>query len=66
MAGDTESNIMLKEDDYMFVRTVPEWMSYQTVTIHGEVKFTGTYAIKKERGFLRLSREQEAILTGHI
>ncbi len=47
MAGDTESNIMLKEDDYMFVRTVPEWMSYQTVTIHGEVKFPGTYAIRK-------------------
>ncbi len=47
LAGDTESNIMLKEDDYLFIRAVPEWMPYQTVTIHGEVKFPGTYAIKK-------------------
>jgi polysaccharide export outer membrane protein len=47
IAGETESNIHLKEDDYLFVRTVPEWQLYQTVTVSGEVKFPGTYTIKK-------------------
>ncbi|MEW6214976.1 MAG: SLBB domain-containing protein [Nitrospirota bacterium] len=47
LAGEPESNIQLKEDDYLFVRTVPEWSLYQTVTISGEVKFPGMYTIKK-------------------
>ena len=47
LAGDPESNISLKEDDYLFVRTIPEWEPYQAVNISGEVKFPGTYTIKK-------------------
>ncbi|MEK7307964.1 MAG: SLBB domain-containing protein [Nitrospirota bacterium] len=43
LAGEQESNISLKENDYFFVRTVPEWRLYQTVTIQGKVKFPGTY-----------------------
>lgn len=40
-------NLPLEINDYLFVRTVPEWRLYQTVTITGEVKFPGTYTIKK-------------------
>lgn len=47
MDGDPQHNIPLEIDDYIFVRTVPEWKLYQTVTIQGEVKFPGTYTIKK-------------------
>jgi protein involved in polysaccharide export with SLBB domain len=47
IAGETESNIPLKEDDYLFVRSVPEWDLYKTVSISGEIKFPGTYTIKK-------------------
>lgn len=47
LAGDRENNIHLKEDDYLFIRTVPEWQLYRTVTISGEVRFPGTYTIKK-------------------
>ncbi len=47
LAGEPEDNIPLKEDDYLFVRTVPEWDLYKTVTLSGEVKFPGTYTIKK-------------------
>jgi polysaccharide export outer membrane protein len=47
LADDPEGNILLKEDDYLFVRTIPEWQIYQTVTIAGEVKFPGIYTIKK-------------------
>jgi protein involved in polysaccharide export with SLBB domain len=42
-----EGDIQLKENDYIFVRTVPEWRLYQTVSVTGEVRFPGTYTIKK-------------------
>ncbi|MBC8413283.1 MAG: SLBB domain-containing protein [Nitrospira sp.] len=44
---DPEHDILLKEDDFLFIRTIPEWKLYQTVTIEGEVKFPGTYTITK-------------------
>ncbi|MBM4136283.1 MAG: polysaccharide export protein [Nitrospira sp.] len=47
LAGDPPHNIPLEINDYIFVRTVPEWQLYQTVTIYGEVKFPGIYTIKK-------------------
>ncbi|MBI5664291.1 MAG: SLBB domain-containing protein [Nitrospirae bacterium] len=46
MRGDAEHNIPLKINDYLFVRTVPEWKLYRTVSISGEVKYPGTYTIK--------------------
>ena len=47
LAGDPEGNIPLKEDDYLFVRTVPEWQLYKIAKISGEVKFPGNYTIQK-------------------
>jgi polysaccharide export outer membrane protein len=47
MAGDPGQDPPLRENDYLFVRTVPEWKLYQTVTISGEVKYPGTYTIRK-------------------
>lgn len=44
---DPEYDIPLQEDDYLFVRTVPEWELYRVVTISGEVKFPGKYTVKK-------------------
>lgn len=45
--GDPENNMQLLENDYLLVRTVPEWKVYQTVTVSGEVRFPGSYTIKK-------------------
>jgi protein involved in polysaccharide export with SLBB domain len=47
LTGDLENNIPIRENDYLFVRTIPEWKLYETVTISGEVNFPGTYTIKK-------------------
>lgn len=47
LANDPNHNIELKQDDYLFVRAVPEWDLYKQVTIKGEVKFPGVYTIKK-------------------
>jgi len=47
LAGKAKDNIELKGDDYLFIRTVPEWRLYRVVSLMGEVKFPGTYTIKK-------------------
>ncbi len=47
LAGAPRDNILLKPNDYIFIRPVPNWDVYQTVRIEGEVKFPGTYSIKK-------------------
>jgi len=40
-------NVLLKPNDYLFIRTVPDWDVFKTVQIAGEVKSPGTYTIKK-------------------
>lgn len=47
MEGDPAHNLPLEVNDYLFVRNVPEWRLYRTVTVAGEVKFPGIYTIKK-------------------
>jgi polysaccharide biosynthesis/export protein len=49
-AGNPEYDISLYEDDYLFIRAVPDWHLYRKVSLTGEVKFPGDYAlIKGER-----------------
>ncbi len=45
--ADPEHDLVLEINDYLFIRNVPEWALYQTVVIAGEVKYPGTYTIKK-------------------
>src|SRR4030042_5239218 len=40
-------NVVLKPNDYLFIRTVPDWDIFKTGQIAGEVKSPGTYSIKK-------------------
>jgi protein involved in polysaccharide export with SLBB domain len=47
LAGNPEHDVVLQENDYLFVRAVPDWHLYQKVTLTGEVKFPGDYALKK-------------------
>ncbi len=44
-----EHNIRLKEDDYLFVRQIPEWYMDKIATIHGEMKFPGVYSLGSSR-----------------
>src|SRR5690606_11790522 len=37
----------LEINDYLFVRSVPEWDLYKAVAVAGQVKYPGTYTIKK-------------------
>jgi polysaccharide export outer membrane protein len=47
LSGVPQENIFLKPNDYVFIRSVPEWTLYTQVKIEGEVVFPGNYAIKK-------------------
>ncbi len=47
MKGDSAHNISLEINDYIFIKSVPEWQLYKKVTIDGEVKHPGQYTIKK-------------------
>lgn len=44
---DPAHDITLEANDYLFIRTVPEWALYRTVTVTGEVKYPGTYTVRK-------------------
>ncbi|MBP8645764.1 MAG: SLBB domain-containing protein, partial [Syntrophobacteraceae bacterium] len=46
MAGDPQQDIILMENDYLFVRAVPDWQLYKKVCVYGEVNFPGEYAVK--------------------
>ena len=47
MNGSTRDNILLRPNDYVFIRTIPDWSLYKLVKVEGEVKYPGNYAIKK-------------------
>jgi len=47
LQGDAEHNIALRDYDYLIVRPIPELEFDRVATIEGEVKFPGTYPIRK-------------------
>jgi protein involved in polysaccharide export with SLBB domain len=47
LSGSSRDNILLKPNDYVFIRSIPDWTLYTLVRIEGEVKYPGNYAVKK-------------------
>jgi len=47
LAGDPASNLPLRENDQLLVRTVPEWRMASQVTVQGELRFPGIYMVRK-------------------
>jgi len=45
LAGDPAADILLEINDFLIVRSVPEWRLYTTVSVAGEVRYPGTYTI---------------------
>jgi len=71
LSGDPDYNIALEENDYLFVRTIPDYTLYKTVSIGGEVRFPGTYTIKKDETLSSLIRRaggytEDAYLRGAV
>ncbi|MEL6949446.1 MAG: SLBB domain-containing protein [Pseudomonadota bacterium] len=47
LAGDRFADEVLQPYDYLNIREIPEWRGQETVTLQGEVRFPGTYPIKR-------------------
>ena len=47
LSGSSSQNVVLHPNDYLFIRMVPDWGTYKTVQVDGEVNFPGTYTVKK-------------------
>jgi len=45
---DSSEDIFLREDDNVFIRTIPRWRVDNAVVIEGEVMFPGAYELMKE------------------
>ncbi|MEO1542759.1 MAG: SLBB domain-containing protein [Pseudomonadota bacterium] len=50
VAGDLFADELLEPYDYLNIREVPEWREQETVEVLGEVRFPGTYPIKRGEG----------------
>jgi protein involved in polysaccharide export with SLBB domain len=47
LRGSREADLALQEHDNLRISTVPEWDSLWSVSLQGEVKFPGTYRIRR-------------------
>ncbi|HEY7527520.1 MAG TPA: SLBB domain-containing protein, partial [Candidatus Deferrimicrobiaceae bacterium] len=48
MTGDPEADVALREYDLLLVHQIPDWGEKVFVTLAGEVRFPGVYAVRKE------------------
>ena len=48
----SEQNVLLEEDDVVFIRKIPNWEVGPMVEVRGEMKFPGTYAINHDSTLL--------------
>ena len=46
-AGDADADVALQPYDHLLVRQMPDWTEQETVVLNGEVRFPGTYPIRK-------------------
>jgi polysaccharide biosynthesis/export protein len=61
--GDAAANVELRPYDYLVVQETPDWSQQETIKLRGEVRFPGTYAIRKGES-LRDVLERAGGLTG--
>jgi protein involved in polysaccharide export with SLBB domain len=47
LAGDAAADLVLQPFDYLVVKELPQWSDQGTITVGGEVRFPGTYPIKR-------------------
>jgi protein involved in polysaccharide export with SLBB domain len=45
--GDTSADLLLQPFDFLNIKEVPEWSMQERVAIQGEVRFPGTYPIRR-------------------
>ena len=47
LAGDVTADLVLQPFDYLVIKELPQWTEQGTITVGGEVRFPGTYPIRR-------------------
>lgn len=47
LRGDATADIPLRPFDYLLIKETPDWTEQESVTLQGEVRFPGTYPIRR-------------------
>ena len=47
LAGDVAADLVLQPFDYLVVKELPQWSEQETIEVGGEVRFPGTYPIRR-------------------
>jgi polysaccharide export outer membrane protein len=47
LAGDPAADVALRPFDFLVIRETPEWGAQESITLLGEVRFPGTYPIRR-------------------
>ena len=47
LAGDVAADVLLQPFDFLVVKELPKWSEQGSITVGGEVRFPGTYPIKR-------------------
>lgn len=45
--GDTAADVLLQPSDYLIIKETPDWDDQSSITLRGEVRFPGTYPIRR-------------------
>jgi polysaccharide biosynthesis/export protein len=45
--GEAAANLQLRPFDYLMVKETPDWTDQESITLRGEVRFPGTYSVRK-------------------
>ncbi|HUG72316.1 MAG TPA: SLBB domain-containing protein [Steroidobacteraceae bacterium] len=61
--GDAGANIQLQPFDHLIVKETPEWGSQESVTLRGEVRFPGTYPIRRGETLVQLLERAGGLTT---
>ncbi len=47
LAGDAQFDLGLEPFDFLTIKEIPDWRDLETITVAGEVRFPGTYPIRR-------------------
>ncbi len=47
LRGDAKADVALRPFDYLLIKETPDWTDQESVTLSGEVRFPGTYPIRR-------------------
>jgi polysaccharide export outer membrane protein len=64
LRGDGAANIALRPFDYLIIKETPDWGEQESITLRGEVRFPGTYPIRKGETLRQVLDRAGGLTTG--